>query len=302
MKSMRFPLALLVALVITFNLAMVCAQAQTIATLSVFNGINGRGPQGSPIQSINGTFYGSTTGGGLGYGNIYEVMPSGELRNFYSFCALANCTDGQAPVQLMLGSDGNFYGVTAFGGANVGYIGGTVFKMTQGGVLTTLHSFCSRSNCSDGEVPDGLVQATDGNFYGSTAGGGANGYSYGTLFEITPAGKFKVLYSFCSLSNCLDGETPAEPYQASDGNFYGVAMGGGSYGEGVVYELTSSGSYSVLYNFCSQSNCADGSYPLGAQLVQDASGNLYGVTRLGGQNGEGTVFEITPSHQLCCSV
>ena len=84
----------------------------------------------------------------------------------------------------MQGSDGNFYGTTLDSGADDS---GTVFKMTPGGTLTTLYSFCVQTNCTDGSEPSaGLVQGTDGNFYGTTGYGGADGL--GTVFKITPAG------------------------------------------------------------------------------------------------------------------
>ena len=139
----------------------------------------------------------------------------------------------------MRGSDGNFYGTTLEGGANTGCsLGsgscGTVFRITPGGALTTLYSFCAQSGCADGGNPyAGLVQASDGNFYGTTFGRGVNGY--GTVFKITPAGALTSLYSFCSQTNCADGEYPQSGLvQASDGNFYGTTPegGGGPYPPG----------------------------------------------------------------------
>lgn len=139
------------------------------------------------------------------------------------------------------------------------------------------------------------MQASNTNFYGVAGGGGA--YRVGTFFEITSTGQFRVLHSFCNQPGCTTGSIPgASPIQASNGNFYGTTTSGGFHGGGVVYEITPGGSYKALYNFCSQTNCADGSYPQ-ASLVQDANGNLYGTTLRGGSYGGGTVFEITPSEQ-----
>jgi uncharacterized repeat protein (TIGR03803 family) len=180
------------------------------------------------------------------------------------------------------------YGTTAYGGKNAS---GTVYKMTIGGKLTTLYSFCSMPLCSDGGNPAGLVQGSNGKFYGVAQQGAAGGS--GTFFELTSQGQFKLLYSFCAQQGCGDGNPAASPMQASNGNLYGTA-GGGTYGSGVVYEITPAGSYKAIYNFCSQTNCADGSYPQ-STLVQDANGNLYGTTFYGGAYGDGTVFEITPT-------
>ena len=103
-------------------------------------------------------------------------------------------TDGGQPqATLVQATNGALYGTTSAGGAsNVG----TVFKITPGGRLTTLHSFCSQTNCTDGVAPNGLVQATAGDLYGTTSRGGVNGY--GTVFKITPSGTLTTLYSFCS--------------------------------------------------------------------------------------------------------
>jgi uncharacterized repeat protein (TIGR03803 family) len=117
---------------------------------------------------------------------------------------------------LVQGVNGNLYGTTEHGGAHGNQVGtgGTVFEVTPGGKLTSLYSFCSQHKCTDGELPDaGVVQATNGNFYGTTLDGGANrndcGAGCGTVFEITPAGKLTTLYSFCSQLNCTDGAGPS---------------------------------------------------------------------------------------------
>ena len=125
----------------------------------------------------------------------------------------------------MLGTDGNFYGTTSEGGAlgACNEVCGTVFKITPQGTLTTLHSFVGYP--TDGDYPMGpLIQATDGNFYGTTFGGGANqfcGFGCGTVLKITPMGATTTLYSF------NDEDDGAYPYgglvQATDGNSYGTA-------------------------------------------------------------------------------
>ena len=146
------------------------------------------------------------------------VLPAQTLTTVFSF----DGTDGAYPwAGLVQATNGDFYGTTLDGGANTNKACiancGTVFKITPGGTLTTLHSFCSESNCTDGCIPyAALVQATDGDFYGTTQDC-ANGD--GTLFKITPSGTLTTLYSFCSESNCTDGSAPsAVLIQAIDGN------------------------------------------------------------------------------------
>jgi uncharacterized repeat protein (TIGR03803 family) len=161
------------------------------------------------------------------------------LTTLYRFCSKGLCSDGEMPVAgLVQGADGNFYGTTPSGGIFNNNVCsgrcGTIFKITPGGMLTTLYRFCAEANCTDGAVPwAGLVQGTDGNFYGTTEIG-ANpacdlGYGCGTAFKITPAGKLTTLYSFCSQSNCADGVEPLGGLvQGTDGKFYGTASRGGN--------------------------------------------------------------------------
>ncbi len=211
---------------------------------------------------------------------------------------------------LVQATDGNLYGTTYLGGANGQ--GGTVFKITPSGTLTTLYSFCSQSGCADGSYPGAaLVQATDGNFYGTTQYGGANnnsicqGSGCGTIFKITSAGTLTTLYSFCSQSACADGRLSFGLVQATDGNFYGTTEEGGANGQGTVFKVTPIGTLTTLYSFCSQSACADGAEP-SAGLVQATDGNFFGTTQFGGANnnsicysfGCGSVFQITPAGAL----
>src|SRR5215469_3212646 len=160
---------------------------------------------------------------------------------------------------------------------------------------TVLYSFCSQLNCTDGYNPfAGLVMDKKGNLYGTTYQGGANANGgNGTVFEITVAGEEKVLYSFTG-SNGDAGNPYAGLVMDKRGNLYGTTVGGGVNGSGAVFELSPSGTETVLYSFCSQPSCTDGATPY-AGLVIDKKGNLYGTTYQGGVNGNGTVFEISPS-------
>ncbi|MGB8014184.1 MAG: choice-of-anchor tandem repeat GloVer-containing protein [Terriglobales bacterium] len=192
--------------------------------------------------------------------------------------------DGDEPhSSLVQGTDGNFYGTTNYGGPNA--MGGTAFDISPGGALTTLYAFCGQYMCSDGEHSiGGVIQASDGNFYGTTQGGGVN--DNGTVFQLTPDGTFTTLYFFGG----KDGSAPTAPLiQAANGNLYGTTTGGGRYGAGTIFKMTLAGKLTRLHSF----NGADGANPVG-MLVQATDGNFYGTT----SGGAGTVFEITPAGTL----
>jgi uncharacterized repeat protein (TIGR03803 family) len=198
---------------------------------------------------------------------------------------------------LVQDTAGGFYGTTLSGGDNTdycsdgeGYGCGTIFKVTPAGEFTALYNFCSQTNCTDGNSPfGGLVRGANGNFYGTTSGGGFGG----TVFEITPQGALTTLYSFCSQANCADGEEPlAGLVLARNGSFYGTTSYGGANNAGTIFEITPAGKLSTLHNFCSQANCTDGNTVF-SPLVQGKNGKLYGTTTSGGAQGAGTVFQIT---------
>jgi uncharacterized repeat protein (TIGR03803 family) len=302
------------------------------------NCTDGWAPSGTLVLGIDGNFYGITEFGGTGSagcpspancGTVFKVTANGELTTIYNWCSQPNCADGNyellsEPGPFVQGSDGNFYGVNDAGGA--GY--GTAFKLTPSGTLTTLHNWCSEPNCADGwDAGNGLIQATDGNFYGTTYRFGANGL--GTFFKMTPSGTLTTLYNFCSLGGspvCTDGGFPFGPLTpASNGDFYGTTSYGGANEQsaacmaqgaqgvlggycGTVFKITPSGTLTTVYNFCSQPNCTDGASP-GFQLAQASDGNLYGVTLAGGDPscptaniplgpGCGTIFKLTKSGAL----
>ena len=278
----------------------IVSPAQSFTNLVNFDGAHGAGPYASFVQAPDGNFYGTTNAGGTsgncnsgtGCGTVFKITPGGTLTTLYNFCAQTGCTDGSSPqAALVLATDGNFYGTTQSGGSNNC---GTVFKISPGGTLTTLHRF----GYTDGAFPQAaLVQATDGNFYGTAFYGGA--YGYGTVFEINPGGTLTTLYSFfCAQAGCLDGAHPSGTLvQATNGNFYGTTVYGGASGYGTVFEITSGGTLTTLYSFCAQAGCPDGANPWGT-LVQATDGNFYGTTLYGGANTNGTVFEITAGGTL----
>jgi len=234
------------------------------------------------IQGVDGNFYGTTGANGTSDdGTVFKFTPGGTETALHAFPKTG--TDGEIPYAgVIQGIDGNFYGTTYFGGAN-GL--GTVFKVTPGGTETVLYSFAGGS---DGEHPyAGVIQGSDGNFYGTTYQGGASGY--GTIFKLTPSGTETVLYTFAG--GLSDGANPeAGVIQGSDGNFYGNTLQGGTSNLGTVFELTPSGTETILHAFAGGSS--DGANP-GANLVQGSDGNLYGSTAAGGTSNHGTFFKVT---------
>ncbi len=260
---------------------------------SVSSCADGRRPDAPLLLGTDGNFYGTTTEGGtFSQGTVFRITPAGQLTTLYNFCAQSNCDDGASPrTALIQGTDGNFYGTTNWGGGSNNY--GTVFRVSPKGDFTTLYKFCPVAGCLDGENPAILIQGTNGNFYGTTSFGGANG-NYGTLFRLTPAGELSVLHSFCAWSSCEDGIYPFGLVQAEDGNFYGTAIGGGvcpysAGGCGTIFKITLAGKLTKLHNFCSQNNCPDGLYPLG--LIQASDGNFYGTSQT-------TMFRVTSAGQF----
>jgi uncharacterized repeat protein (TIGR03803 family) len=249
------------------------------------------------VKGPDGNFYGTTPHGGTngGIGAIFKLTQDGTVTPVYNFGHPADGSQPMAP--LTLGTNGNFYGVTVIGGTN-GW--GSIFMITPSGVLTKLYSFTTL-NTNNNENPDGvnpynaLVQASNGNFYGTTSYGGTNGQ--GTVFQISPSGAFTTLYSFTKMNSTFinaDGAFPSSLVQGNDGNLYGTAQYGGASGLGTVFKITAAGVLTTLHSFTGQ---ADGSYP-SAGLVVGNDSNLYGTTYSGGTNGGGTVFMITPAGAL----
>ena len=216
----------------------------------------------SLIEASNGRLYGTNPSGGFHFGSVFRVNADGTVGDIYSF---AGGSDGAFPEgPLVQASDGNLYGTNVY----------TVFRITPGGTLTTLHTFSG----SEGYQPMGaLIQASDGKLYGTTSQGGANGF--GTIFRITPSGAFESMHDF----DQSDGSHPqAGLLQASDGYFYGTTYDGGNgnnSGLGTVFRMDSSGSLTTVQSFA----FGPGSYPQ-APLIQAADGRIYGTA--------GVVFRI----------
>ncbi len=273
------------------------------------SGSDGVNP-GGLILGSDGNFYGTTSrGGSSDDGTIYRITPDGTETVLYDFGSVSG--DGENPYAgLIQGSDGNFYGTTYYGGTDTSCKGGcgTIFEFSPGsGTETVLYDFGSVSG--DGENPyAGVIQGSDGNFYGTTYYGGiaTSCSGCGTIFKFSPgSGTETVLYNFGSVSG--DGENPyAGVIQGSDGNFYGTTTFGGTSsttttcndGCGTIFEFSpGSGTETVLYNFGHVSD--DGAYPY-AGLIQGSDGDFYGTTPFGGtgtacNNRCGTIFEFSPA-------
>jgi uncharacterized repeat protein (TIGR03803 family) len=270
--------------------AAIALPAQTLTTLFSFDGTDGAQPYAGLVQATNGDLYGTTYEGGAdGVGTVFKITPSGTLTTLLSF----DLSDGASPFAgLVQATNGDLYGTT-IKGSSVNDDAGTVFKITPSGTLTTLYTFCSQSGCTDGVYPDaGLVQATNGDLYGTTFEGGANGL--GTVFKITPSGTLTTLYNFCSQSGCTDGYSPSGTLvQGTDGNLYGATEYGGANVYGTVFSITTSGKLTTLHSF----DYTGGAY-LTAGLVQGTNGKFYGTTFAGGAHDVGTVFSITAGGKL----
>ena len=250
---------------------------------SFVNTPNAAVPISGLLLADNGNLYGTTISGGADSdGTIFRLVPSPtSLKVIFSF---DDGDDGATPAgTLVEGSDGNFYG-TAYQGGSYGF--GSIFQMTPNGVLTPLYGF---SGADDGGNPyAGLVQGSDGSFYGTTLQFGINGL--GTVFRVGSDGSFNTLISF-------DGTNGAFPQggviQGPDGLLYGTAFTGGTNGFGTVFSLTTNGAMNTLFSF----NSTNGSSPA-ASLVQGSDGNFYGTTSAGGAGGQGTAFRITTNGTL----
>jgi len=262
------------------NVQVACGAGHesTAYTLAPASG-DGSTAYGSLLLGSDGNFYALTyIGGTSGLGALIRIAPDGTEAIVHSFAG----ADGANPHgTLIQASDGNFYGLTAYGGDNNA---GVMFRLGSDGSFAVLHSFGSVAGAQN---PYGsLLQASDGNLYGLSVNGGANGQ--GAFFRMGLDGSETVLHSFAG----SDGATPfGSLVQASDGNLYGMTTAGGSAGSGTVFRMTLAGAATVLHDFAGG---ADGASPEGS-LIQASDGNLYGLTRDGGANGLGTMFVVRAS-------
>lgn len=240
----------------------------------------GKYPTGNLIAGTDGNFYGMTNAGGIfNDGTIFRITPAGAITILHNFSSL---TDGANPYgSLLLGADGNFYGLTNAGGTNT-Y--GTIFKFSTTTGFSVIRHF---NYATDGTNPFGsMVIGKDGNFYGVTRKGGSTGN--GTIFRLTPAGVFTVIKTFNADIAIDGGSCYGSLTVGADSSLYGINYSGGTYGNGTIFRLTMKGEYSVIRHL----KAATDGYPYTNSLVQAPDGFLYGVNYYGGLNGQGTIFKI----------
>src|SRR5271157_5652562 len=267
-----------------------------------FTGAGGDGasPTGLLVRDAQGNLYGTTVfGGASGKGTVFKVDATGNETVLYSFTGAGG--DGANPeAGVVQDAQGNLYGTTAYGGAgncsNGSFYGcGAVFKVDTTGNETVLYSFTGTGG--DGAEPAGLVRDGQGNRYGTTSAGGDLACrapaGCGTVFKVDTTGNETVLSSFTGTGG--GGAEPAGLVRDAQGNLYGTTVFGGAYGNGTVFKVDTTGNETVLYSFTGTSG--DGANPE-AGVVQDAQGNLYGTTNMGGDlacasvHGCGTVFKL----------
>jgi uncharacterized repeat protein (TIGR03803 family) len=249
------------------------------------------------FQASDGNLYGTTDFGGPdNKGTVFKVSPSGIETLLYSFGSMANDPALEFSA-LVEGNDGNFYGVSGFGGTNGD---GAVFKITPEGILTLVHSFDGGSSDGSNSYASGLLKGSDGNFYGvSSYGGPKNG---GIIYKLTPAGAETIVYAFESGTGS-SSQPEGGLLEDSDGNLYGGTQSGGyprtefsndgpslTGQSGTIFEITAAGKAVLLSNFGPTD--ADGTNPSG-HPIQGQDGNLYGVTANGGANDTGVFYKIT---------
>lgn len=250
---------------------------------SFTGGADGANPTGALLRDAAGNLYGVTAGGGtgMGYGVVFRLSASGNLKVLYSFTGGA---DGDEPSGgLLRDGAGNLYGATLYGGsAPQGAGNGVVFEVDTTGKEIVLHAF---SGGADGKSPNGdLIHDAAGNLYGTAYEGGSSGN--GVVFKLSPTGDLTVLHTFRG----PDGALPAAGLiRDAAGNFYGTTTVGGSASNGIIFKLDTDDEETVLHSF----KGSDGALPF-SKLAQDTAGNLYGTTQLGGACGVGIVFQLVP--------
>jgi uncharacterized repeat protein (TIGR03803 family) len=251
-----------------------------LTVLHAFDDTDGSSPWGAPVQGTDGAYYGTTeNGGSANCGTVYRVTVGGTFKTLYNFDGSHGC---QPLAPLVLGNDGNFYGTT-LGLAGVTNPNlGAIFKITPAGAITLLHSF-------DGTHGGGpyapLMQASDGNFYGSTVNGGM--YGNGVVFEMSPAGAFTDLHDFDP--NTEGGEPFSALVEGTNGFLYGATVDGGTFNDGTIYSISlGGGSPDTLYSFDSTSGRAPG-----APLTQHTNGTFYSDSAWGGSDDLGTFYSFS---------
>ena len=259
----------------------------TVMAITGFETQNSSTPAGGLLEDQEGNFFGTLSQSGSTAkmeGAVFKITPSGTLTYLLTF----NNNNGADPqCTLVRAIDQNLYGTATLGDPVDDGLGGAngdgvVFRLGGTPSFQILHVFSG--SATDGSQPAaGLLQASDGNFYGTTQYGGAN--NDGTVFRITAEGVFTLLHSF----DGSDGNTPTGALlQADGGELYGTTSGV-EHGGGSIFKITLTGEFTLLYHFPSHSK----GDPFSG-LIQATDGNFYGTTTYGGEFGGGTIFSMTP--------
>ena len=269
---------------ITTNGAFTLLYSFGMVTNNLGYALDGSKPYGGMVQGRDGNFYGVTYNGGVSnVGTVFRFSTNGTLTTLHSFTGNGSDHAGAYPytAPLVEVADGIFYGTTSAGGTNNA---GTIFQITANGTLTNLHEF----NKTDGLNPyAGLSLGMNGKLYGTTVYGGTNN-SHGTAFQITTNGVLTTLFQFGGTDGLLYPEGGVVP--GNNNTLFGTTYAGGAQNYGTVFQLTTNGLLTTLYSFASGN---DGAQPY-AGVIRDASGNLYGTTLYGGnQGGYGTVYRLS---------
>lgn len=258
---------------------------------------------GAPYDRTSPLYGIDMFGGASGDGQLFSLTPKNGAWTFadlYDFCSKPLCADGSNPTgDLYMNAAADLFGTT----------NATVFEFTHG-ELHTIYTFCPSGTCTDGSSPSGGVTADSaGNLYGTTLFGGQFGgsacgsFGCGVIYKLSPQGSGyaqSVLHDFCSLPACADGDnSDSDILIDAAGNLYGTAVNGGAKDGGILFRLSGS-NFTVLHDFCTAANCADGRTPESG-VTLDGSGNLFGDTHEGGVHGGGgsdhsggVVYEFTP--------
>jgi uncharacterized repeat protein (TIGR03803 family) len=251
-----------------------------LTVLHAFDSTDGSGPWGAPVQGTDGAYYGTTEhGGSVGCGTVYRVTAGGTFRTLYNFDGPHGC---QPLAPLVLGNDGNFYGATLVLTGEDNPNLGAIFKVTPAGAISLLHSF-DGTHGAEAYAP--LMQASNGNFYGTTEGGG--NYNNGVVFEMSPAGVFTDLHDFDP--NTEGGQPFSALIEGTNGFLYGTTVYGGTFNTGTIYSIPlSGGNPDTLYSFDSTSGRAPG-----APLTQHTNGTFYSDSAWGGSDDLGTFYSFS---------
>jgi uncharacterized repeat protein (TIGR03803 family) len=244
------------------------------------SGTDGKFPQAGVTVDSSGNLYGTALSGGVnGFGIVWEISTTSGYLDVHDF---GSGTDGRLPKgNVVFDSSGTMYGTASTGGI-YSSSGGIVWKLTSGSVYSDIHDF---GDGTDGQNPSASIAFdSSGNLIGTTDNGGLN--SAGTIWKITSGGTYSDIHDF---GVGLDGQNPTgSPTFDSHGNFFGTASNGGGAGYGMVWEISSSGTYSDVYDFQAGT---DSQNPSG-NVTFDGNGNMYGTATYGGASGSGTVWEL----------